>query len=68
MFKEILVGVGKCSKMQVKILDSTSDERREKLLNDIKSEYKNVFVVYPEGNRKVVKGCDEININEVEVG
>lgn len=68
MIKEILVGVGKCSKMQVKILDSTSDERREKLFNDIKSEYKNIFIVYPEGNRKIIKGCDNLDINEVEVG
>lgn len=67
MVKEILIGVGKCSKMQVKILDSTSDERREKFLNDIKAEYKNVFIAYPEGNRKIIKGCDEIDINEVEV-
>lgn len=67
MIKEILVGVGKCSKVQVKILDSTSDERREKLLNDIKSEYKNVFIVYPEGGREIIKGCDDLDINELEV-
>lgn len=67
MIKEILVGVGKCSKMQVKIPDSTSDEHREKLLNDIKSEYRNVFIVYPEGDRKIIKGCENLDINEVEV-
>lgn len=67
MVKEVLVGVGKCSKMQVKILDSTSDERREKLFNDIKSEYRNVFIVYSEGYRKIIKGCENLDINEVEV-
>ena len=66
MVKEVLVGVGKCSKMQVKILDSTSDERREKLFNDIKSEYRNVFIVYSEGDRKIIKGCENLDINEVE--
>lgn len=67
MIKEILVGVGKCSKMQVRILSSTSDERREKLLNDMKADYKNVFKVDTEGNRKVIKDCEEIDINEVKV-
>lgn len=67
MIKEIIVGVGKCSKIQVKILSSTSDERKEKLLNDMKADYKNVFKVDTEGNRKIVKGCEELDINEVEV-
>lgn len=67
MIKEIIVGVGKCSKMQVKILSSTSDERREKFLNDMKADYKNVFKVDTDGNRKVIKGCEELDINEVEV-
>lgn len=67
MIKEILVGVGKCSKMQVKILSNTSDERREKFLNDMKADYKNVFKVDTEGNRVVIKGCEEIDINKVEV-
>lgn len=67
MIKEIIVGVGKCSKMQVKILSGTSDERREKFLNDMKADYKNVFKVDTEDNRTVVKGCEEIDINEVEV-
>ena len=67
MIKEILVGVGRCSKMQVKITNKTTDEVYNKFLNDIKSEYKNVFIVYPEGDRKIIKGCDEIDINEVEV-
>lgn len=62
MVKEILVGVGKCSKMQVKILSSTSDERREKFLNDMKADK-----VDAEGNRAIIKGCEEIDINEVEV-
>lgn len=68
MIKEIIVGVGKCSKMQVKIFSSTSDERREKFLNDMKADYKNVFKVDTEGNRKVINGCEELDINEVEVG
>lgn len=67
MIKEILVGIGKCSKMQVKILSSTSDERREKFLGDIKADYRNVFKIDTEGNRSVIKGCEEIDINEVEV-
>lgn len=67
MIKEIIVGVGKCGKMQVKILSSTSDERREKFLNDMKADYKNVFKVDTEGYKTVVKGCEEIDINEVEV-
>lgn len=67
MIKEILVGVGKCSKMQVKILSSASDERREKILNDMKADYKNVFKIDTEDNRTVIKGCEEIDINKVEV-
>lgn len=67
MIKEIIVGVGKCSKMQVKILSSTSNEVREKFSNDMKADYKNVFKVDTEGNRKVIKGCEELDINEVEV-
>nr|DAF89822.1 MAG TPA: hypothetical protein [Siphoviridae sp. cteLh2] len=53
--------------MQVKILSSTSNEVREKFLNDMKADYKNVFKVDTEGNRTVIKGCEEIDINEVEV-
>lgn len=67
MIKEIVVGVGKCSKMQVKILPSTSNEVREKFLNDMKADYKNVFKVNTEGARTIVKGCEELDINEVEV-
>ena len=67
MIKEIIVGVGKCSKMQVKILSSTSNEVRDKFSNDMKADYKNVFKVDTEGNRKVIKGCEELDINEVEV-
>lgn len=67
MIKEILVGVGKCSKMQVKITNKTSDESYNKFLSDIKSEYRNVFIVYPEGDRKIIKGCENLDINEMEV-
>lgn len=67
MIKEIIVGVGKCSKMQVKILSSTSNEVRDKFLNDMKADYKNVFKVDTEGNRTIIKGCEELDINEVEV-
>lgn len=67
MIKEIIVGVGKCSKMQVKTLSNTSDERREKFLNDMKADYKNVFKIDTDGNRTVITGCEEIDVNKVEV-
>lgn len=67
MIKEILVGVGKCNKMQVKITNKTTDEVYNKFLNDMKADYKNVFKVDTEDNRKVIKGCEELDINEVEV-
>lgn len=67
MIKEVIVGLKKCNKIQIKILYDTSDDKREKILNDIKSEYKNVFIVRSEGDREVIKGCENVDINNIDV-
>ena len=66
--KEHLIGVGKCNKERITILDSTTPENYTTLLNSLCSEYKNVFkiVFTDEGeNTVIIKGCEDINTEEV---
>lgn len=66
--KEQLIGIGKCSKERITILDSTTHENYTTLLNSLCSEYKNVFkiVFTDEGeNTVIIKGCEDINTEEV---
>lgn len=67
MTKEILCGIGKCNKSFYKIKDSTSEESYNKILSALSNEYKNVFIVQKNGEREIIKGCEDLDINKIKI-